>query len=80
MHYIYFFSADPILNTINKLKNAINTCIFVHCIFSILAEEFLTSKEIYEQAAKDNTAENACQSMESIEKVNYFSFSYYQQT
>ncbi|XP_058643666.1 uncharacterized protein LOC131547244 isoform X5 [Onychostoma macrolepis] len=35
---------------------------------SILAEEFLTSKEIYEQAAKDNTAVNACQSMESIEK------------
>lgn len=35
---------------------------------SILAEEFLTSKEVYEQAAKDNTAINACQSMESIEK------------
>ncbi|XP_016407679.1 uncharacterized protein LOC107739942 isoform X2 [Sinocyclocheilus rhinocerous] len=35
---------------------------------SILAEEFLTSKEIYEQAAKDDTAVNACQSMESIEK------------
>uniref|UniRef100_A0A8C1XU39 Uncharacterized protein n=1 Tax=Cyprinus carpio TaxID=7962 RepID=A0A8C1XU39_CYPCA len=34
---------------------------------SILAEEFLTSKEIYEQAAKDDTAVNASQSMESIE-------------
>uniref|UniRef100_A0A8C1JMS2 Uncharacterized protein n=2 Tax=Cyprinus carpio TaxID=7962 RepID=A0A8C1JMS2_CYPCA len=35
---------------------------------SILAEEFLTSKEIYEQAAKDDTAINAHQSMETIEK------------
>ncbi|KAI2660622.1 putative bifunctional E2/E3 enzyme R795 [Labeo rohita] len=35
---------------------------------SILAEEFLTSKESYEQAAKDATAINACQSMEFIEK------------
>lgn len=50
----------------------------VYRIFSILAEEFLTSKEIYEQAAKDDTAVNASQSMESIEMVNSFSFSYYQ--
>ncbi|KAK2905043.1 hypothetical protein Q8A67_006842 [Cirrhinus molitorella] len=35
---------------------------------SILAEEFLTSKDVYEQAAKDATATNACQSMEPIEK------------
>ncbi|KAA0715789.1 hypothetical protein E1301_Tti013876 [Triplophysa tibetana] len=35
---------------------------------SVLAEEFQTSKEGYEQAAKDDTAKNASQSMESIEK------------
>uniref|UniRef100_A0A8C1JTH6 UBC core domain-containing protein n=1 Tax=Cyprinus carpio TaxID=7962 RepID=A0A8C1JTH6_CYPCA len=42
------------------------------------AEDPLDSKEIYEQAAKDDTAVNASQSMESIEMVNSFSFSYYQ--
>ncbi|XP_042587176.1 uncharacterized protein LOC109055439 [Cyprinus carpio] len=36
---------------------------------SVLAEEFHTNKEIYEQAAKDDTAVNACQSMEFIEKL-----------
>ncbi|XP_073702498.1 uncharacterized protein [Garra rufa] len=35
---------------------------------SVLAEEFHTNKEIYDQAAKDYTATNACQSIESIEK------------
>ncbi|XP_059355964.1 uncharacterized protein LOC132095183 [Carassius carassius] len=35
---------------------------------SVLAEEFHTSKEIYEQAAKDDTAVHACQSMEFIEE------------
>ncbi len=47
--------------------------ISVQCLslFSVLAEEFHTNKEIYEQAAKDDTAVNACQSMEFIEKVLY---------
>ncbi|XDV30505.1 hypothetical protein PO909_033425, partial [Leuciscus waleckii] len=36
---------------------------------SVLAEEFQTNKGVYEQAAKDYTAINACQSMELIEKT-----------
>lgn len=40
---------------------------------SVLAEEFQTNKEAYEQAAKDHTAINACQSMESIEEVKHYS-------
>lgn len=37
---------------------------------SILAEEFLTSREEYEQEAKKRTAETATQSWDDMEKVN----------
>ena len=43
------------------------------CVFfcgSILAEEFLTSREKYEQEAKKHTEETAAQSRDDMEKVN----------
>lgn len=37
---------------------------------SILAEEFLTSREKYEQEAKKNTEETAGNSVDDMEQVN----------
>lgn len=37
---------------------------------SILAEEFLTSRETYEREAKKHTEETAASSLDDMEKVN----------
>lgn len=42
----------------------------IHIFGSILAEEFLTSHEIYEQEAKKHTEETAGQSLDDMEKVS----------
>uniref|UniRef100_A0A3B5QHH4 UBC core domain-containing protein n=1 Tax=Xiphophorus maculatus TaxID=8083 RepID=A0A3B5QHH4_XIPMA len=40
---------------------------------SILAEEYITNKESYDQEARKKTEEAAAESLESKEKVNYYS-------
>ena len=47
---------------------------FFHLLRSILAEEFLSSKDKYEQEAKDHTAKTAAKSFTEKEQVRFPSY------
>ncbi len=51
-----------------KINRWLKMCLFF--FGSILAEEFLTSHEKYEQEARKHTEESAMQSRADMEKVN----------
>ncbi|KAI3376579.1 hypothetical protein L3Q82_016458, partial [Scortum barcoo] len=57
-------------STKTKMKLSSKTFVFFFC-GSILAEEFLTSPEKYEQEAKKHTEQTAAQSRDEMEKINF---------